>query len=68
MIQSHSNIGDAPIIDISQCRVRRVEPHLAVCLMNDMHCYYALPYGNYCVHPLVNLIAEEESFKAGSLQ
>ena len=58
-IQHHDGgITDGGSIkDIDNCRVRRVTPHLAICMVNDAHCIYALPYGNLCEHPLVDQIA-----------
>ena len=43
---------------IKRCRVRRIGAHQAQCMVNDSHCRYALPYGNLCVHPQVDQIAE----------
>jgi diguanylate cyclase (GGDEF)-like protein len=43
---------------IKHCRVHRTGPHQAQCMVNDSHCRYALSYGNLCVHPLVDQIAD----------
>lgn len=43
---------------IKRCRVQRMGPHQAQCMVNDSHCRYALPYGNLCIHPLVDQIAD----------
>lgn len=43
---------------IERCRVRRIGVHQAQCMVNNLHCRYALPYGNLCVHPLVDQIAD----------
>lgn len=45
--------------DVSNCRVRRLENGMGVCLMKPQ-CSYALPFGNICSHPLVSQIAVSE--------
>jgi len=59
---THNDITtpDEQEIDISKCRVHRIGPHRAKCMMNDKHCRYALPYGNFCGHPLVDQIADAD--------
>lgn len=44
--------------DFGRCRVRRIGPCQAQCMVNDSHCRYTLPYGNLCEHPLVDQIAD----------
>jgi diguanylate cyclase (GGDEF)-like protein len=53
-----TGVEELSLPDIQQCRVRRVGPHQAQCIVNDSHCRFALSYGNICVHPLVDQIAE----------
>ena len=50
--------AEAPI-DIGMCRVRRVAPGLAVCVVNNPECHWATPYGNYCEHPLVQQLMDD---------
>lgn len=45
--------------DVSNCRVRKLENGMGVCLMKPQ-CEYALPFGNICSHPLVSQIATSE--------
>ncbi len=53
--------GDAaPEHDIQRCRVHRTLDRVAICLVNDEHCVYALPFGNICTHPRVDQIAEND--------
>jgi diguanylate cyclase (GGDEF)-like protein len=44
------------MLDISRCRVRRIDAHHVECLI-EQHCRYMLPYGSLCGHPLVDVIA-----------
>ncbi len=43
--------------DVSNCRVRRVEEGIELCMMNA-HCDYELPFGSLCAHPLASQIAD----------
>ncbi len=62
--KKHTDYGNPGTLDelsmpkISRCRVRRIGPQQAQCMISDSHCQYALPYGNLCVHPLVDQIAD----------
>ena len=42
--------------DVSKCLVHSLGAGLEVCMVNA-HCVYAVPYGNFCTHPLVGQIS-----------
>ncbi len=41
--------------DVSNCRVRRIDEGIEVCMVNR-NCDYALPFGNLCAHPYASRI------------
>lgn len=45
------------LLDIGNCRVQRTGSDQVICMSNDSHCAYALPFGNSCEHPLAHQIA-----------
>jgi hypothetical protein len=44
--------------NINRCRVRRLGPSLAQCVVDEPHCRHAMPFGNLCGHPWVDQIAD----------
>lgn len=55
---SLSNPDDESTPNINHCRVHRIGPYQAQCMVHDVRCRYTLPYGNLCGHPWVELIAD----------
>jgi diguanylate cyclase (GGDEF)-like protein len=49
------------IMDISQCRVRKLDSHQMQCMITDTHCRFVLPFGNLCGHPLADYMPEWQS-------
>lgn len=47
-----------PQPDLANCRVRRLENGLLLCLMKP-NCGYAVPFGNICGHPQADRIPLE---------
>ncbi len=42
------------VVRINDCSAKIVGPGMAVCLESNPKCSFALPFGNYCGHPLVH--------------
>lgn len=53
-----ATLDELSMSEIKRCRVHRIGPHQAQCMVNDSHCRYALSYGNICAHPLVDQIVD----------
>ncbi len=50
--------NDEPVLDISHCRVSRMESDEARCMVSGAHCRFLLSEGNYCRHPLVDQMTD----------
>jgi len=48
------------ILNVSNCRVHKLDPHQVQCLNSDTHCRFVLPFGNLCGHPLADHMPEWE--------
>lgn len=51
-------LADGEEADISRCRVLRIGEDEPICMVDNPNCRHILPFGSYCVHPLVNRIAD----------
>jgi diguanylate cyclase (GGDEF)-like protein len=60
-VNSLTTADDEQILDISNCRVHRIGPHLTQCMIRETHCRHVLPFGNLCGHPLVDQLAEADT-------
>lgn len=49
-----------PVKDISNCRVRRIGRHKAICMVSGANCIYSNSLENLCEFPLVDQIADTE--------